>query len=55
MDEQEEAREILDELLSLDCGLTDWEVNFLDSVDKWEGDLTPKQIATIEKIYERRC
>jgi len=55
MNEQEEARAILDDLLSVDCGLTYWEVNFLDSVDKWEGNLTPKQIATIEKIYERRC
>jgi hypothetical protein len=54
-DDQKRARDHLADLLALDSGLTAWEVDFIDSVSKWDGDLTPKQIKTIYKIYERRC
>ncbi len=53
--EQQRVKEHLDELLELEDGLTPWEVDFIDSVSKWEDDLTPKQMARIYKIYDRRC
>ena len=52
---QKSAREFLAELLELDEGLTPWEVDFVESVSHWENDFTPKQIATINKIWERMC
>ena len=53
--EQEKAREHLQDLLNLNAGLTEWELEFVESVSKWTDDLTDKQIAMIYKIYERRC
>ena len=52
-EDTKELRSILDELLDVDSGLTDWETDFLDSVSKWAGKLTRKQGVTIEKIYKR--
>ena len=54
-EQQKEAREHLADVLELDEGLTPWEVDFVENVSHWEGDFTPKQIATINKIYERMC
>lgn len=54
-EEQERARDHFNDLLALDSGLTDWEVNFIESLANWEGDFTEKQIAMIYKIYERQC
>lgn len=48
----------LDALLDLDDGLTDWEVEFVESLNKqrkrqgWEP--SPKQEATLERIYDQR-
>jgi hypothetical protein len=53
--EQQKAKDHLRDLLELEDGLTDWEVNFIDDMSRWEGDFTEKQIAMIYKIYERRC
>ena len=47
-------REMVSELLDLDRGLTDWEINFLDHLHDWQGDFTPKQIETLERIYDKR-
>jgi hypothetical protein len=54
-DHQKEAREHLADVLELDEGLTQWEVDFIENLSNWEGDLTPKQIATINKIWEKLC
>jgi hypothetical protein len=54
-DEQSRAREHLDELLALDSGLSDWEVNFIESVSHRDDNLTEKQINIIYEIYERHC
>lgn len=54
---------MLDALLELESGLTDWEVEFVDSVDKqrrhWSGTqssfvFSPKQAVTVEKIHRQR-
>ena len=52
-EQQKSAREFLAELLEIDEGLTSWEVDFIESLSNWENDFTPKQIATINKIYDR--
>ena len=60
MPEPLDAIDMLRELLTVERGLTDWEVNFIDSVWKQtkEGTrpqaLTQKQIDCIEKIWNQR-
>jgi hypothetical protein len=34
---------------------TQWECDFLDSMDEWEGDFTEKQKAIIDRIYNKVC
>ena len=53
-EDMENYRGMLQELLDLDSGLTDWEVNFLDDLHEWTGDFTPKQAETLQRIYDRR-
>ncbi len=53
--EMENYRDILDELLGLEEGLTSWEVDFIEKLDNWDGSFTNKQADTLEKIYDRRC
>ncbi len=45
------VREMLDEE---NVGFTDWENDFLDSVWEWDGYYSPKQEATIVKIYREK-
>ena len=45
--------EILDELLDCDAGLNDWELKFIDDLDKKRGRrLTSNQSTKLEQIYE---
>lgn len=45
---------MLDELLAVEHGLTDWEIKFLDSLnDEWRGKMTTKQAEKLEKIWDR--
>ena len=52
-DETKCVRGMLSELLELEEGLTTWEVNFIESVNKWEGNFTQRQSETIVKIWGR--
>lgn len=52
---ERQAREHLCDLLALERGLTQWEVDFIDNMDKRAFDLTTKQIEKIYEIYEQRC
>ena len=51
----EDEEYMLDELLDIEQGLTQWELDFIDNLDnKWRRlDLTQKQTATLRKIYEK--
>lgn len=49
----QDAKSMVRELLDLESGLTDWEVNFLDDIAGRES-FTPKQSQTIERIWEER-
>jgi len=53
--EQNRAKDHLEDLLAVEAGLTDWEIGFIENLANWEGDFTQKQIGMIYKIYERRC
>ncbi len=48
-----EEREMLDDLLDQDSGLTAWEIDFLESLDQWDGDLTLNQSEKLKDIYDR--
>ena len=52
-DRQKNARGMIRELLGVETGLSSWEISFIENICEWDGNLTEKQIATIEKIYER--
>ncbi len=50
-------RELLDELLEVDSGLFDDEVEFIDSITSWaDGDMSfiPSDAEKIERIHTRR-
>lgn len=46
---------MVDELLDLFSGLSDWEMEFLDSIDKKraKSDLTPKQAQILKKLWDK--
>lgn len=47
---------MLDDLLALEDGLSAWEVEFVDSVDKWRRGgrtITDRQAAKIRELWER--
>ena len=50
-DETKRVREMLDELLNVEDGLTNWEVKFIEGVNDWDGNFTRKQSETIVKLW----
>ena len=52
-DEEKRLREMIDELFDVDEGLTSWEIDFLDSVNDWEGMFTERQAETIERMWNK--
>lgn len=52
--QQSELRKMLDELLDVDSGLTEKEINFLDNLkSNWEGNFTDRQSAWLVRIHNR--
>lgn len=50
-----ELRKMVTEMLGeTDKGFTDWEINFLDNMNRWLGDYTKPQADRIERIYKER-
>lgn len=49
MDKQSEN--MLQELLDLNDGLTDWEIDFLESLAVHVGELTDRQRGKLDEIY----
>jgi len=47
------CREVVDALLNVESGLTNWEMDFLDNLKGWVGNFTEKQARVVEKIYDR--
>ena len=50
-----EARECVKALCDLEEGLTDWEVNFIDTAASREAPFTEKQLKVIFDIYDKHC
>lgn len=53
------CKDLLEELLAIDAGLSRWEVQFIEDIShRLEDDLavlTDKQLDKIEEIYYRHC
>lgn len=49
-----ELRKMLKELLDLDEGLSEWEIEFLDKLNNWSGNFTVPQAERLEKIAEEK-
>lgn len=50
-------RDLVDDLLAIDHGLTTWELDFIESIDTWlaeHGSLTEKQREVAERIYKEK-
>jgi len=48
-----ELREKVLELLDVESGLTNWEIDFIDSLQNWSGCFTVGQAKRLEKIHDR--
>lgn len=48
-----ELKDLLEELLNVEAGLTEWEVNFIDSLSDWDGSFTANQAEKLRKVHER--
>lgn len=46
-----EASEMFAALLKLTDGLSEWEVDFIESLSKWKGPFTDRQRGMIDKIH----
>lgn len=54
MKTQSDYRKMVKELLANeDDVLSSWECDFLDSLAKWTGDYTARQIETLEKVWAK--
>jgi hypothetical protein len=51
--EQKDYRNMVDELLNLDSGLSNKEIDIIDSMNNWYGNFSPEQGDLIEKIWNR--
>lgn len=45
----EEITEIVEKICS------EWEMEFLESMEEWKGEYTEKQKAVIDRLYQRAC
>ena len=50
-----EARKCLESLLQIDHGLSEWEVEFIESCSKRRDKLSDKQINKIAEMYDMYC
>ncbi len=48
-----DQRQMLQELLEVESGLTEKEIEFLDSLTNWEGRFTDKQEAWLKRIWNK--
>jgi len=56
MDEQERAKDVLDELLQCESGMSGRELDFIEDMDKkHKFTWSEKQIAWLDKVYTRVC
>lgn len=46
-------RDMVRELLDVESGLTGREIEFLDSLNEWEGNFSVGQVGWLDRIYTR--
>jgi len=51
--EMDNYRDMLEELFAVERGLTPNQIDFLDSLNDWEGCFTVSQADYLQKIYDR--
>ena len=51
--EMDNYRDMLEELFAVEHGLSNGEIEFLDSLNNWDGCFTVPQAKWLQKIYER--
>jgi hypothetical protein len=51
--EHDRLLEVLAELLAADEGLSEWQLEFIESLSKWNGLFTVKQGLKIDEVYTR--
>jgi len=57
-DERELCRGEVADLLALDAGMNDWELKFVESIDRWLGsgrDLSEKQAGALHWTWDKLC
>jgi hypothetical protein len=56
MNEQDRARDVLDDLLKCEGGMTGKELDFIEDMDKKRNIVwSEKQIGWLDRIYKRVC
>jgi len=53
MTSQPNMRPMIAELLAVEEGMSDWEIDFCEGLDKWEYDFTPRQVAALERMWNK--
>lgn len=48
-----QLKDLLEELLSVEEGLTKWQVEFIESLYNWDGRFTVAQADQLNKVYEQ--
>jgi hypothetical protein len=51
--EQKDYRNMVRELLELDEGLSRWEIEFTEYMDKWSDNYTDNQMRKIEQLWNK--
>ena len=51
--ERQRMREMVDELSKIEEQLMDWEIKFVNNLNAWTGDFTPRQKATLIRMYNK--
>lgn len=49
----ENYRSMLEELFDVESGLSNKEIDFLDSINEWDGQFTVPQAEWLQKIYDK--
>ena len=50
----EELSNMLDELLDLEEGLSDWEIDFIEKLSNWDGNFTTGQSKMLKSLYKEK-
>ena len=55
MASQKDCVAMLDDLDDVTQGLSNWDLDFMQSLHDWDGEYTDKQRAHLEKMWGKHC